>query len=224
MGQQTKCAPLCVMLTCKDMGKSVAFYRDVLGFEVQAIWPEKDPVWANMMLGEQSVMLGSNMSPDDPSCAGTDPATLAMFRERYSEYKKNKPGVGAYFYLQVDDVDAYHGKVVSKGLKGCGTPTSQFYGIRDFWAADPDGYRLMFYTPIKMSSCQSCGMPLADAAPGVMYCQYCTDEKGGLRPYEQVLEGTTTGYFMGMQKMARPQAEKAAKEHLSKMPAWKGKQ
>ena len=47
MGQQTKCAPLCVMLTCKDMAKSVAFYRDVLGFNVEAMWPEKDPVWAN---------------------------------------------------------------------------------------------------------------------------------------------------------------------------------
>jgi hypothetical protein len=41
-----------------------------------------------------------------------------------------------------------------------------------------------------------------------------------LRPYEQVFEGTVTGFFMGMQKMERPAAEAAAKEHLAKMPAW----
>ena len=63
-------------------------------------------------------MLGANMSPDDPSCAGGDPATTAMFRERYAEYKTNKAGVGAYFYLQVDDVDAYHDKGRDEGLEG----------------------------------------------------------------------------------------------------------
>jgi hypothetical protein len=57
----------------------------------------------------------------------------------------------------------------------------------------------------------------------MMYCQYCSDEKGKLRPYEQVFEGTVTGYFMGMQKMPGPAAEKAAKEHLAKMPAWQGR-
>jgi hypothetical protein len=56
-----------------------------------------------------------------------------------------------------------------------------------------------------------------------MYCQYCTDEKGALKPYEAVFEGTTQGYFMAMQKMPRPQAEKAAREHLAKMPAWKSR-
>ena len=74
-----------------------------------------------------------------------------------------------------------------------------------------------------MESCQSCGMPLSDAEPGQMYCQYCTDEQGQLRTYETVLEGTIQGYFMGMQKMSREEAELAAREHLAKMPAWQGR-
>jgi len=57
--------------------------------------------------------------------------------------------------------------------------------------------------------------PSADV--GVSFNQ---DAKGQLKPYEQVFEGTVTGYFMGMQKMARKEAEKAAREHLAKMPAW----
>jgi hypothetical protein len=53
-----------------------------------------------------------------------------------------------------------------------------------------------------------------------MYCDYCTDEEGKLRSFEDVLEGTIQGYFMGMQKMERGEAEVAAKEMLAKMPAW----
>ena len=56
-----------------------------------------------------------------------------------------------------------------------------------------------------------------------MYCEYCTDDKGTLKPYEAVLEGTTVGYFMAMQKLKRPEAETAARSHLSKMPAWAGR-
>ncbi|MFT7486989.1 MAG: hypothetical protein ACI9F9_002847, partial [Candidatus Paceibacteria bacterium] len=77
-----------------------------------------------------------------------------------------------------------------------------------------------FYSPIQMTSCQSCGVPLADAIEGQMYCEHCTDDRGQLHPFEAILEGTITGYFMGMQKMERAAAEVAAKEHLLKMPAW----
>jgi uncharacterized glyoxalase superfamily protein PhnB len=221
--QPRKCAPLCVMLTVKDMNKTMAFYRDVLGFTVAERWPENDPAcWANLMLGEQSIMIGPAMpaSKVDEMCGQADAATKAHYKEIADAWTKNKPGIGTYFYIKVDDVDAFHDRAVTKGLTNCGKPTSQFYGLRDFWAVDPDGYQLAFYKPIQMSSCQSCGMPLKDAEPGVMYCNYCTNEKGQLKPYAEVLEGTIQGYFMAMQKMPRPQAEKAAKEHLAKMPAW----
>jgi uncharacterized glyoxalase superfamily protein PhnB len=227
MSSQLKCAPLCVMLSCKDTTKTIAFYRDVLGFKVAEQWPESGPpMWANLMMGEQSVMIGAVMPADkiDASCGEADEATKAHYKALATDYAKTpKPGVGISIYVQVDDVDAYHDRVITKGLKGAGKPTSQFYGIRDFWASDPDGYQLVFYKPIQMSSCQSCGMPLKDAAPGVMYCQYCTDSSGKLKPYAEVLEGTMQGYFMAMQKMPRPQAEQAAKAHLAKMPAWKSK-
>ena len=117
-------------------------------------------------------------------------------------------------------MDAYDGEIRSRGVEPLRAPQTQFYGLRDLLVRDPDGYLLVFCTPVAMSSCQSCGMPLTDAAPGQMYCAYCTDENGALRPYEDVFEGTVTGYFMGMQKMDRPAAEAAAREHLAKMPAW----
>jgi uncharacterized glyoxalase superfamily protein PhnB len=211
------------MFTSKDMQRAVAFYRDTLGFDLEQCWPdEANPQWANMMLDQQSIMLGALMSPDDAAamCGGDEGAATYM-RTLAEEHKKNRPGVGVVVYVQVPDVDTYHARLTKKGLKGLPAPKTQFYGIRDFGVQDPDGYRLLFYSPVAMSSCQSCGMPLSDAKPGAMYCGYCTDEQGKLRPYESVLEGCTSGYFMAMQKMPRAEAEQAARKHLSTMPAWK---
>jgi hypothetical protein len=144
-------------------------------------------------------------------------------RARHEELRTNRAGAGVYVYVQVADVDAHHARAAQKLARGLAAPQSQFYGIREYEIEDPDGYRLMMYTPIAMTSCQSCGMPMKDARAGEMYCAYCTDEQGRLKGYDVVLEGTTTGYFMAMQKMKRPEAEKAARAHLAKMPAWAGR-
>lgn len=212
--------PLEIMLTSKDMSKSIAFYRDVLGFELEASWPDgPNPMWANLVLDGQSVMFGSNMDPQEEHCQG-DAAMFTWWKDRHATFNRSDPGAGVLFYLRVEDVDAYYATIKDRGAEPILTPTSQFYGIREFPVADPDGYQLMFYTPIKVENCGSCGMPLSDPEPGQMYCQHCTDDAGKLRPYEQVLEGTTRGYFMGVQKMERSEAETAAKAHLAKMPAW----
>jgi uncharacterized glyoxalase superfamily protein PhnB len=216
--------PMCVMLTCKDAKKSIAFYRGVLGFELEKSWPDDDnPMWANLLLDGQSVMVGQAQEPDAAMCAHGSPEQVAYWKERWSFWSKNDAGSGMLVYLMVPDVDGYYKTVKSKGAEPRTPPISQFYGIRDFVVADPSGYQLVFYSAIKMENCQSCGMPLADAKPGQMYCGHCTDEKGNLHPYEAILEGTIQGYFMGMQKMSREDAEPAAREHLAKMPAWQGR-
>ncbi len=212
---------MCVMLTCRDVKASAAFYAK-LGFEMKESWPTpEDPMWANLVLAGQSVMIGAAMDPAEVGnmCEG-DAATEKYWKASSEAFRDHPSGVGIQVYLQVDDVDAYHVEVKKNGIAPETEPKTQFYGIRDFAVNDLDGYRLVFHTPVAMESCQSCGMPIADGAPGQMYCQYCTNEKGELKPYEAVFEGTVQGYFMGMQKMERPAAEEAAKEHLSKMPAW----
>ncbi len=217
--------PLAVMFTSRDVKKSIAFYRDVLGFELEQCWPDKEkPMWANLVLDKQSVMLGAMMPPEmaGEMCGGDEGAKQWM-KTCSEEFQKNQPGVGIVTYVEVKDVDAYHARLTSKGLKGLTKPRSQFYGLRDFGVQDPDGYRLLFYTLISLEQCQSCGMPLTESKPGQMYCGYCADPAGKLKPYETVFEGTVSGYFMGMQKMSRTDAEKAAREHLSKMPAWVGR-
>jgi hypothetical protein len=163
------------------------------------------------------------MDPDQATqMCGEDREAAAHMRTMAEEFAKNQPGVGVVTYVQVPEVDKYHADV-SKKLKNLPAPKTQFYGLRDFPVQDPDGYRFQFYSLVKMTSCQSCGMPLTEAQPGQMYCNYCVDEKGKLKSYETVLEGCINGYFIPHHKMQRPEAEKAAKEHLSKMPAWAGR-
>jgi predicted enzyme related to lactoylglutathione lyase len=217
-------SPNSILLTCKNVKESIAFYRDVLGFRVDECWPdESNAQWATMSLGGQTVMIGGTMTEEQlnsPQCAQATPEERALWKQQMQEFRDHPPGVGVMSYFAVQDVDEFHRGVTSRGGRPRTKPVSQFYGIRDFLIEDPSGYRLVFFHPLKLRECQSCGMPLKDAKPGHMYCDYCTDESGTLRPYEQVLEGTTTGYFMRMQGMPRPAAEKAAREHLSKMPAW----
>jgi catechol 2,3-dioxygenase-like lactoylglutathione lyase family enzyme len=214
-----------VMITARDMRKTVSFYCDKLGFELKESWPSaEDPQWANLVLNGQSVMAGSLPDPEQfgKDCQA-DPATIAHWRRVAEDLETNRPGIGVQIYVQVEDIDGYAAEIARRGLELQTEPVTHFYGVRELGLDDPDGYRLVFHTPVAMVTCQSCGMPLSDAVPGQMYCSYCTDEKGELRSYEQVFEGTVAGYFMSMRKMERREAEVAAREHLAKMPAWAGR-
>ncbi|MFQ5505403.1 MAG: VOC family protein [Planctomycetota bacterium] len=216
--------PITIYLSCRDLRRSIEFYREKLGFQIKECWPDEEkPMFASLRIGKQAVLLGAHMPPEEAGkWCGDDQKARELFQATARDFEANKPGAGVMIYLAVDDVDAYHETLRDRGLELI-EPTTQFYGQRDFPLEDPEGYRLCFYMPVKMESCQSCGMPLAEAKPGQMYCHYCQDEYGKLKPYEAVLEGTIQGYFIAMQKMERPEAEQAAKEHLAKMPAWTGR-
>jgi uncharacterized glyoxalase superfamily protein PhnB len=216
--------PIMAGFTVSNMKKSLAFYRDQLGFTLKECFPnENEPVWASLVLDNQSVMLGQAMpaSKCEEMHGAKNPAAGKFWGKHAAMFAEHKHGVGVNLYVSVKDVDTFFAQIGKKGVKPDLPPTTQFYGLRDTVVTDPDGYTLTFYTPIKMTNCQSCAMPLTDSVEcGQMYCSYCVDDKGQLRAYEQVFEGTVTGFFMKMQKMDRKTAEKAATEHLAKQAAW----
>jgi uncharacterized glyoxalase superfamily protein PhnB len=45
----------------------------------------------------------------------------------------------------VDDVDAFHKFLVSKGLRPAGKPQDEPSGNREFIVRDPDGYALVIF-------------------------------------------------------------------------------
>ena len=205
-----------VMFVCKDVKAAIAYYKERLGFAVDTTWPSAEkPMWANVSFGGQSIMLSCEAG-EERGCEGQENELWLTNTDTF----RKAAGGGVVVYFPVDDVDGFHASAVSNGAQIHGEPKDQFYGIRDFPVRDLDGYIISFFQAIKMSSCSSCGMPMADAKKGQMYCEHCSDESGNLHPYEAILEGTIQGYFMGMQGMEREAAEVAAKEHLAKMPAW----
>jgi uncharacterized glyoxalase superfamily protein PhnB len=51
-------------------------------------------------------------------------------------------------YLEVDDVDAYHGRITKKGVKVSDPLTLQWWGDRTFKVLDPNGYQVWFFTNV----------------------------------------------------------------------------
>ena len=58
-------------------------------------------------------------------------------------------GAGVFIYLSTDDVDLAHKTLIDKGLTPSSLPTDQPWGNREFGIKDPDGYKLVFSTPLK---------------------------------------------------------------------------
>ena len=52
------------------------------------------------------------------------------------------------------------------------------------------------------------------------YCVHCADPDGNLKSYEEVLRGMA-GFMIKSHNMDSEAAEIAAREYMSKMPAWR---
>ena len=115
-------------LLVRDVEKSLAFYRDVLGFTMGETVPEQAPfVFVWMKRDDVSVFL------NDIKAAEHDyPAAASM----------PQGGTAAMFFI-VTDVDGYHAKVAPKASVILPLKT-QFYGMREFAVTDPDGHIITF--------------------------------------------------------------------------------
>ena len=117
-------------LVVADIDRSIAFYRDLLGFSIQATVPEKGPfAFAWMQRDGISVFLNTlgSVKEDLPALAarpigGTNTLYIAV------EAETAEMGVDALF-------DA-----ISPGARVMMPLTTQFYGMREFGIEDPDGY------------------------------------------------------------------------------------
>ena len=115
-------------LLVRDVAKSTAFYRDVLGFTMSETVPDKEPfVFVWMKRDEVSVFL------NDIKAAAHD----------YPPAAKMPQGDTAALFFIVTDVDGYHATVAPKATVIMPLKT-QFYGMREFAVTDPDGHIITF--------------------------------------------------------------------------------
>lgn len=110
-------------LPVADLGRTVAFYTRVLGFQISVLWPDDQPTF--VILDRDSVSLGF-FTPDALRGAVT---------------------VGtADLYIATEDVMGQHSAIKDLVPIEWG-PEVYFYGRREFAVRDPDGYLLIFTEP-----------------------------------------------------------------------------
>ncbi len=127
------------LLLVYDVPTSIAFYRDILGFEVlQTSTPfndEKDNYgWA--MLRKANVYLMLNNIYENNARSSTADA----LRTRHHG--------DVTLYISCDDPDAAHEYLHAKGVN-VKPPADAWYGMRQVHVLDPDGYSLVFQRPIE---------------------------------------------------------------------------
>ncbi len=80
---------------------------------------------------------------------------------------------------------------------------------------------------VKSPRCEACGMPMSQPSQhgngdtGDLYCLYCTDTSGQLKPRSEIREGMIH-YVMKSENWARDKAEVEVDRQMTHLPAWQG--
>jgi catechol 2,3-dioxygenase-like lactoylglutathione lyase family enzyme len=107
------------VLAVKDLARSVAFYRDALGFTLDAEFPG----WAILSRDRFQVMLGE--CRDALSAAET--------------------GDHSYFaYVTIEGIDDLYRELSAKGVARVQEIADKPWGMREFGVSTPDGHRILF--------------------------------------------------------------------------------
>jgi uncharacterized glyoxalase superfamily protein PhnB len=115
-------------LLVSNVGRSLAFYVDTLGFERGMTVPDVSPyVFAAVTSDPVEIFLN-------------DAATAV---KEYPAFNGRPIGATGTLYIEVEGVDALHDRLKSKA-KIVMPILTQFYGMREFAIEDPDGYVLTF--------------------------------------------------------------------------------
>jgi uncharacterized glyoxalase superfamily protein PhnB len=106
------------VLTVRDIGASIAYYRDALGFAVTFEYGQ----------------------PTFYACLCRDEAALHLIAANQT---KREPGQGT-LCIFVEDVDALYADLVARKAKVVKPPQDYDYGMRDFDVVDLDGNQIFF--------------------------------------------------------------------------------
>jgi catechol 2,3-dioxygenase-like lactoylglutathione lyase family enzyme len=110
-----------LFLEVNSLEESVAFYQNVLGFEVESINLNSEPPMARLRGGELKITLAQHLE--------------TMLRR----------GRGVHFFIGVDDVDRFYEELIEREAY-VQPPVDEGWGGRFITLEDPDKYRFFFVT------------------------------------------------------------------------------
>ncbi len=117
------------LLFVQDINRSIAFYQDNLGFQL-----EGKPVESNGKI----FFCGLKRE----RCA------LMLQQAEDEDGPPEHRGRGVIFYFTCDDADRMHEELTGRGLH-LKAPTTAYYGMRQVELSDPDGYVLCFQSRVR---------------------------------------------------------------------------
>ena len=114
---------LSVGLTVDDIQKSIAWYRDVVGFHVEEEWEHEGKV------------MGASL------VAGA--ARLVMSQDDWGKGRDRRKGEGIRMHLATgQDVDEVAARIKASGGRLDSEPADMPWGVRAFAITDPSGFKL----------------------------------------------------------------------------------
>jgi uncharacterized glyoxalase superfamily protein PhnB len=123
----------------QDIEKTVAFYRDVLGFKLEMAVPE-DKSGVEQELSEEKKYIYAMMSRDG---VGVMFQRTDSIGEDVPPLKGVPIGASVSFYIEVEDINALYQEIKPKAgvVKELETV---WYGMQEFYIKDCNGYILGF--------------------------------------------------------------------------------
>lgn len=115
-----------------DVSTSIKFYCDVLGFEVVSTSKPNPNHWVLLRLKDTELML-EPIYPEDKRPPAPDPARVAAHAD-------------TAIYFGCPDVDAAYTHLRAHGVD-VKEPRIAYYGMKQLYLTDPDGYILCFQWP-----------------------------------------------------------------------------
>jgi uncharacterized glyoxalase superfamily protein PhnB len=117
-----------------DMPRALAFYRDLLGFQVDGDVPSDDKCdWVTLKLNGSELMLNTAYEADErPQVA--DPARVAAHSD-------------VILYFDCEDIDAAYTHLRQRDI-AANEPAMSWYGMKQLYLRDPDGYEICLQHPV----------------------------------------------------------------------------
>ena len=121
------------ILAVADVGRSVAFYRDAIGFEVEALYD--DPPYATLTLAGTRLSLAEqgHSADDRPGVEMTAPSDPTR--------------TNVVLVVEVEDARAEHERLGGLGVRFLAEPYEPPWGGCRFFCVDPDGYLVEIEQP-----------------------------------------------------------------------------
>jgi lactoylglutathione lyase len=122
-----------VILAVEDVARSVEFYRDRIGFEVEALYD--DSPYATLVLAGSRLSLAEQGHPaeDRPGIE------LAVHADRTA--------ADVVLVVEVEDARAEHRRLDGEGVRFLADPYEPPWGGCRFFCVDPDGYLVEIEQP-----------------------------------------------------------------------------